>query len=213
MKKTRILLIICACVFACAIVLESVCFLCYIGINVFFPSLVNYTKQIGIKIDKNFDTAMELSEYGLQAIATNGFDKKSKTGWIVTDISMDLNENEKGSIILTYTKGINDSSVIILYFDTYNAYFDKMEYYKSAQKLTGWNINFCEWKVDSDKAIEIAKETLDKDYIVKEIVVGVADIYDGRNVWHVDFSDNEKNKVRVSIDAYTGEIVKSKYGE
>ena len=33
------------------------------------------------------------------------------------------------------------------------------------------------------------------------------------NVWHVDFSDNEKNKVRVSIDAYTGEIVKSKYGE
>lgn len=205
MKALKIILITCG--------VLTICIVCeVIFVTKVYPNFSPFLfppKIVEERIDEKCDTAKELSELGLQMISKYGYDKKSKSGWIVGNINMYLNEKGKGRVIITYIKASKDSpSVILVDFDTSCSTFEHLSYYRTGKGISAHFFDFSEWEIDSDEAIEIAKKKLEKDFVVGRIDVFLEE-GDGRGEWSVGFINGKKDNsnVWVEINPYTGEII------
>lgn len=132
----------------------------------------------------------------------------------VGKISMTLDNNLEGQVEVWYSdneknrKGI--PHIITVEIDTKEnkilRIIDQEREYKSVPGV----INLFNWSIDSDKAVNIAKETFkqDPEFDFTVAFLSGTDLFkDGKETWDIALY-NEKNKkeYHVKIDAYTGDI-------
>ena len=164
-----------------------------------------------IQIDENALTAKQLSVLCDDYVKKYGKEKDL----YLSDIVMQLDSNHVGEVTMTYTHAANGR------YNRYSVDINTAEHMintmhwidRSVAALIDF-MNFAEWKVDSDEAVEIALQVLQSNgYEVDDSKLW---IHGGRGVygdiWQIFFyADSNKAKYdgapAVLIDAHTGRVI------
>jgi len=131
------------------------------------------------------------------------------------EIHMNLNENHRGTVRLTYTKGVFFGNPVVYeaVIDTQNGRLDHISKLGSDSKLDPGIINFSTWKVDSMDAYNITAELFESipDFQCDKVIIRSNNRYKLKyEIWVVELYNSSKNKQYWSeIDPITGEVYDS----
>lgn len=136
--------------------------------------------------------------------------------YYVGKITMELNNNHEGKVEIWYKDDQGEGSdgvpnILTVEIDTQKNKIVKMVKQSRDSKLEPGNIQIENWAIDSDEAMQIAKDTFknDKDFDFTSVYINGNDLLlDGIESWDVNLF-NEKNlkSYHLTIDAYTGKIL------
>ena len=186
----------------------------FILVSIVLSVICYFVTKPMISLDRQIDdkivTALQVKEMIFETIEE--IKTISKYDLIIGEIFMTLDKNQRGDVQVTLVEKDknNRSRVIIAELDTKNHIFDSICNYGKEKKLYPGEVNFDDWNVDSDDAIEIAEKYYAN--IVEfryEIVLKTCSYYKGtEETWDVGLWDKQ-NSVRydVRIDPYTSEIL------
>lgn len=138
--------------------------------------------------------------------------------YFVGEIFMKLDSNLEGEVIIWYKDDIKDRNgvpnIITLDIDTKKKKIISITKQERNTKIEPGKINIENWAVDSDEAVEIAKQAFKdtEDFDFTKVFLNANNLYgDAIETWDLSFYNEKNNKAYVlKIDAYSGEIYKKK---
>lgn len=137
--------------------------------------------------------------------------------YYVGEVSMELNENFEGKVEIWYKdekknrKGV--PNIITVEYDTKQRKIIRIVNQVRDSKIVPGILNIDKWNIDSNEAINIAKNTFDKlnDFEFTVAHLSVNKLYnDSKEKWSVNlYNENNKKAYHLEIDVYTGEIYRN----
>ena len=137
--------------------------------------------------------------------------------YYVGKISMALDENLEGKVEIWYKdekkneKGV--PNIITVEYDTKERKIIRIVNQVRDSKIVPDILNVDKWNIDSNDAVNIAKNTFDKlnDFEFTVAHLSVNKLYnDGKEKWSVNlYNENNKKAYHLEIDVYTGEIYRN----
>lgn len=186
----------------------------FIGIALFlFNWLLGGRKIINENIPDDKNSAKELVKIAAPYVQEYLGDRK----YYVGEITMELNNNHEGKVEIWYKDDRGEGSeevpnILTVEMDTRKNEILKVVEQPRDSKLEPGNIHIENWKIDSDEAMQIAKNAFknDKDFnFTSAFIIGNDLLLNGVESWGVNLF-NEKNlkSYHLKIDAYTGKVLR-----
>ncbi|MHB8066134.1 MAG: PepSY domain-containing protein [Ruminiclostridium sp.] len=140
-----------------------------------------------------------------------------KRKYYIGKISMELDKNQQGRVEIWYKDDNKNKdgvpNIITVEIDTKSKKILKIIKQERNSKIVPGNINIEKWAIDSNNAINIAKDVFKKsnDFNYSfAYVSGTNEYKNGKEAWNISFyNESKKSSYYIKIDAYTGEIYSS----
>lgn len=185
-----------------------------------YKSLYKYLFGSHIKINEelpdNLTSGKSIAEY-----ARNIVEADYGGEFEIGSLHMDLDSELKGSVdVVLVEKDKKRPQIVYVEFDTKNNMLLNLQYYGWESKLHPGVIDFHNWKLDYEDAIEISEKfhSETEGFQYDNVLIYTADSHlledEDWEVWLVNLNDRQNEKrYYTRIDPYTGEILVHNIGE
>lgn len=165
-------------------------------------------KKINADIKTDTPTVKELVSIGKPYVDRYWNGRK----YYIGEIIMELDNNLKGSVEIWYKDDRKNAegvpNIITLEINTKSKKVVRIIEQERNSKIVPGNININKWLIDSEEAINIAKQQLNsvREFKFSSAYITANDIYlDGKETWNIVFFNNiNKKSYHFRINPYTG---------